>query len=106
MKQNIPVLEWSNFFIEPAEISANHNLVKTFSDSVKKVTKKEAVISGFPSGCDMRLLIKYANTPTLIFGPGSLKQGHTVDEYIKIDELIDSTKTIALSLLNWCGIAS
>lgn len=40
----------------------------------------------FPSPCDARLF-KSFNIPTVIWGPGSLEQAHSVDEFIKISDL-------------------
>jgi acetylornithine deacetylase len=104
MKDNKPIIEWSSFRIEPSSIPVRHPIVNTFATSSRQIMKKRAFISGFPAGCDMRLLVKYANTPTIIFGPGSLTQAHTVDEYLPLNELISSTEIIALSLLRWCEI--
>ncbi|HIZ79299.1 MAG TPA: M20/M25/M40 family metallo-hydrolase [Candidatus Lachnoclostridium stercorigallinarum] len=33
-----------------------------------------------------------AGVPTLVFGPGSLDQAHTVDEYVSIKEMEESTE--------------
>ena len=39
----------------------------------------------FPSPCDARLFSSHI--PTIIWGPGSLKQAHQLDEYISVDEV-------------------
>lgn len=40
----------------------------------------------FPSPCDARLFKEY-NIPTIIWGPGSLAQAHSIDEFICIKQL-------------------
>lgn len=40
----------------------------------------------FPSPCDARLY-KAFNVPTLVWGPGSLRQAHCVDEFLEVNEL-------------------
>lgn len=40
----------------------------------------------FPSACDAPIFGKY-NIPTIIWGPGSLEQAHTENEYIDLDEV-------------------
>lgn len=40
----------------------------------------------FPSPCDARLYKDY-NIPTIIWGPGSLKQAHSINEYIEVDQI-------------------
>lgn len=37
---------------------------------------------GFNSGCEAGLRANLTNTPTLVWGPGSLAQAHAVDEYV------------------------
>jgi len=60
------------------------------------------IISGRTGGSDTRFLINYGNTPTVIFGPGSTSQIHTIDEHVKIEDFLISVKTIALTIANWC----
>ena len=40
----------------------------------------------FPSACDAPIFGRY-NIPTIIWGPGSLEQAHTENEYIDLDEV-------------------
>jgi acetylornithine deacetylase len=103
MKENKPSVDWPGLWIESSEIDLCHPLVLTMSESVRALTGKEPVVAGFPGGCDMRLLVRYASTPTLIFGPGSIKEAHSVNESLRINDLICSIEIIALFLLKWCS---
>ncbi len=82
----------------PFEMKSKKSLLKIFSNNFKKVRKKESLISGSEYGCDARLLQNYSKIPTLMFGPGSIKQAHGINEYIDLDQYIDYIKIIALSL--------
>ncbi len=42
---------------------------------------------GFNSGCEAGLRANLTNTPTLVWGPGSLAQAHAVDEYVEWDDV-------------------
>ncbi|HKD36224.1 MAG TPA: hypothetical protein VKB78_05465, partial [Pirellulales bacterium] len=42
---------------------------------------------GFNSGCEAGLRANLTNTPTLVWGPGSLAQAHAVDEYVRWDDV-------------------
>ena len=53
-------------------------------------------------GADMRLLIRYGNTPTIMFGPGDVRKAHQPDEYVPLDDLITVTKTLTLTILRTC----
>ena len=54
-------------------------------------------------GSDLRCLTKYAETPSVVFGGGTGSGAHGNDEYVEIDSLINSTKIIVLTILDWCG---
>lgn len=45
---------------------------------------KEHVL--FPSACDATIFGHYS-VPTIVWGPGSLEQAHTIDEFIEVDEI-------------------
>lgn len=46
-----------------------------------------------------------AGTPSVAFGPGSVKVAHTVDEFVPLDELVECAKGLALSAMRFCGTA-
>jgi acetylornithine deacetylase len=43
-------------------------------------------LAGVPFGTDAAA-IAATGIPTVVFGPGSIDQAHTADEYIEVDEL-------------------
>jgi hypothetical protein len=47
----------------------------------------------FPSPCDARLYKNY-NIPTIIYGPGSLKDAHSREESLSVDEMENYGETI------------
>ena len=62
-----------------------------------------AVIKGHDGAGDSRFLIKYGNTPTVIFGPGTITQMHADNEWVKVDDIVSATKVLAATILDWCG---
>jgi acetylornithine deacetylase/succinyl-diaminopimelate desuccinylase-like protein len=52
---------------------------------------KSGKVCGAPYGTDAAA-ISAAGVPTVVFGPGSIDQAHTADEYISVDELELGTK--------------
>lgn len=56
---------------------------------VKEVLKKHGLheqIIGLPYGCDASKLAKWG-IPVFVFGPGSIEQAHTKEEYIEINQI-------------------
>jgi acetylornithine deacetylase len=54
-------------------------------------------------GADMRLLVNYGQTPTILFGPGDVRNAHQPDEYVPVADLEIVVRTLALSALRFCG---
>jgi acetylornithine deacetylase len=44
-------------------------------------------LDGAPYGSDMRLLAHEAETPAILYGPGDIRQAHSTDEWIALDEI-------------------
>lgn len=82
----------------PFELKNNKYFLEIFSNNYKKIRNQKAAIGGSEYGCDARLIQNYSNVPTLMFGPGSIKQAHGINEYIDLDQYIDYIKIIALSI--------
>lgn len=107
MKDHPPEVTFGNKFggldAEAADIPPDHPIVKTLVGAFKEVTGVEPEISGRQGAADTRFLIKYGDTPTVIFGPGPTAQMHANDEYVDIDDYITAIKVYALSMCDWCG---
>ena len=44
-----------------------------------------------------------ASTPSVGFGPRSIAWGHTIDEYVPVDDLVRCAQAIALAAVRFCG---
>ena len=78
--------------------------MQTVQEMFRIAVGRPPVISGRMGAANTRFLIRSGATPTVIFGPGVTAQMHAMNEYVPIDNLIASTKVIALTILNWCNI--
>jgi acetylornithine deacetylase len=103
MKDHPPVVRFVGYDAEASEIPVNHPIVDIVSRTYTEVTGKQPVISGRQGAADTRFLNKYADTPTVIFGPGSTAIMHANDEYVSIDDYLTSIKVMALSIYDWCN---
>lgn len=103
LKDHPPIVRFVGYCGDSAEISPDHPIVTEVSRNFKAVTGKEPEITGRQGAADIRYLIKYGNTPTVIFGPGLTEQMHANNEWVSIDDVIIATKTLSLTIMNWCG---
>src|SRR6266545_4103774 len=104
MKHTPPKVRFVGYDAEASEIQRNHPSVETVCRNYKQVTGRDPEISGRQGAADTRFLNRYANTPTVIFGPGSTAVMHANDEYVSIDDYLTAIKVVALSICDWCGV--
>jgi acetylornithine deacetylase len=104
MKEHPPVVRFVGYDAQASEIPRAHPIVQTVCRSYKEITGQDPQISGRQGAADTRFLNQYANTPTVIFGPGSTAVMHSNDEYVSIADYITSIKVMALSIYDWCGV--
>ncbi|MEW6623892.1 MAG: ArgE/DapE family deacylase [Bacillota bacterium] len=102
MKEHPPEVIFTGYFAEPSEIPVDSPIVQTLRQNFIKVMGKEPVITGREGAADIRFTNSYGNTPTVIFGPGMTEQMHANNEWVNIDDLIESTKILAHTILEWC----
>ena len=98
-------LEWFGARWLPSNLSLDHPILKTVTKQYKKVTGTEPIIEASPWGTDGGYLSTVGGIPALVFGPGETKLAHDANEYIEIDKIIAAAEIIALSIIEWCGIA-
>ncbi len=97
-------LEWeiSTAPRESAHLDAAHPFVAEVSDGIALAANATPKIGGFPGGCAVFPLAE-RGIPTVVYGPGSLEQAHTRDEWIRTDEIVAAARAyvgIALRVLS------
>jgi acetylornithine deacetylase len=104
MKLHPPKVRFVGYDAEASEIPRDHAIVATVCKNYREITGRDPEISGRQGAADTRFLNRYANTPTVIFGPGSTAVMHANDEYVSLDDYMTSIKVMALSVCDWCGV--
>jgi acetylornithine deacetylase len=99
-----PVLEWWGGQFAPASIASDHPIVGVVSAAYGSVSGAPAVLEGMTYGADMRLLVNQGGVPTVMFGPGDVRNAHRPDEFVPLADLEIVTRSLALAVLRWCGI--
>ena len=49
--------------------------------------------------------IEAMGIPCAVFGPGTLRNAHAMDEHVDIEEIRDAAKILVRMILDWCGTA-
>lgn len=98
LKEHPPHLHWYQH-VEPHKIDNDFELVQLLQNN------SNAVIKPLMAGNDARHFVK-AGIPCLLFGPGSMRDAHKPNEKVSLEELVFVTKSIAFTLLDWCGASA
>lgn len=92
---------YSNVSVNSTGISfpgANFAPFKLYADLAKHETSDI-----FTSPCDARLYKNY-NIPTIIYGPGSLKQAHSENEFIEIQSIYEYAESLLQGLRDFLSL--
>ena len=105
LKDHRPEMELYGTSWHGAELSEDFPLVQILSSHCDAVYSQDTVIDAAPYCTDGAMMSRFADTPSVTFGPGNIAVAHEVDEYVEIDELLHAIKAIGATVLEWCGIA-
>ena len=103
LSENPPKVEWLLYW-PPFNVDRDFPLCSLCASAHEFVTKRPAVFQGFTAVNDAAFL-NAKGIPAVTYGPGSILEAHSVDEYVRIQELVEASKTYAVTAINWCGVA-
>ena len=63
----------------------------------------EPGLMGFGTLTDCIHLINYSQVPTINLGP-DIETAHMADEFVTVEQLIELTKALALTIMRWSGV--
>ena len=75
--------------------------VKTLQKAHERIFHKAPLVTMSPTVTDGGWLGQ-AGIPTVIYGPGDLKEAHAVNESLDLDELVRYTQVVAQFIYLWC----
>jgi acetylornithine deacetylase len=103
LREHPPLLEWWGGTFDPGLTPVDDPIVTTVATAFAEVSGAPAVLEGVPYGSDMRLLTNVGGIPTILFGPGDVRNAHRPDEFVPIADLLTVTRTLALTALRFCA---
>lgn len=102
LRDHHPVIEWWGGQFQPARIHENHPIIRTLSSAYEDASGRGPRIEGMTYGADMGLLVRVGHIPTVLFGPGDIRNAHRPDEHVNIGELRAAVRTLVLMILRFC----
>ena len=108
LRENLPTFTWGGTsmiedrgeIFPSLEIDPNHEAVKMLASTHETVTGKQSIIDVSPTVTDGGWLGD-AGIPTVIYGPGDLRNAHAVNEKVSIEQLLEYTKVLTKFIYEW-----
>lgn len=85
--------------VDPHTISAGSPVVQALRWASQELTGRDPGVAGMRGTTDAAILSNQAHIPTLVMGPGSIRQAHQVDEYVPLDQLVTAAQIYTLGAI-------
>lgn len=83
------------------ETAEDEPVVQSMAEAYREITGKEPIYNGVPGATDGTFLHSLKNIPVITTGAGDRLIPHQADEYVEIDELVETTKLYALTAMKY-----
>jgi len=93
----------SPYDVPPLETQRDEKIVQLLQQTLVEVTGKQAPIIGLPYWTDGAVLAELASIPTCVFGPGDIGVAHSGDEYISVEDVLDSAEIYRSIAESFCA---
>lgn len=83
-------------------IPLDHPIIKSLAAAHRAASGSEAGLIGMSGASDQMIFNLYSDTPAVVYGPGDGRTAHSPDEFVLIDDLVAATRTLALTIMDFC----
>jgi len=104
LANNPPLVEFYGFRSEGHLVEEDLPLFQTLDACHKSLTGSDARRGVSTATTDVRAFHHFGKTQATCYGPYA-ENIHAANERVRIDSIIETTKTYALFLARWCGLA-
>ena len=101
LRYEVQLMNSQNGYYGPLHVPDGHEVVGLVSAALGKIGKRPEIV-GMQGWTDAATLY-HAGIPAVLFGPGSLAQAHTGDEWVEVRQLIESVKGYIAIAAEICG---
>jgi acetylornithine deacetylase len=96
-------VSWPGGQFASGRLDAAHPLASEVAGSIAAVEGRRAATGAAPYGSDLRLYAGLGGIPTLHYGPGDVRLAHGPREQVEVDEVIRTTRSLAVLAVRRCG---
>jgi acetylornithine deacetylase len=102
LAEHPPTVTWVGGQFYPGATDLDAPIVTTVRGAATDVLGEPPQVRGMPYGCDLGLTVGVGGIPTVVFGPGDIRDAHAPDESVAIDELTAAARALALAAMRFC----
>jgi acetylornithine deacetylase len=102
LRDHKPHVEFLQADVSSSVLPMEHPFSQLAREVLARVHPEPGVWAKTP-GTDMRHLMRYGSTPTVIVGPGDDELAHTANESVDLRQVVDAAKFYALLALEFAG---
>lgn len=90
--------------VHPTRTPDDSPVIAAIEAGISRVLGRRPTRVASPGTYDHKHVARIAGVPHCVaYGPGELEQAHQPDEYCRVDDLVNSTKVLALAILELTG---
>jgi succinyl-diaminopimelate desuccinylase len=91
--------------VDPVRTPHDAPVIGVLGNAIAGVLGREATLVASPGTYDHKHVSRIAGIDNCVaYGPGVLEQAHQPDEWCSVDDLVNATKVLALSVLEMVGV--
>ena len=94
LRANPVQVQWWGGQFAPGQVEVDAPVSRLVSAAHTAVHGRPPTVHGVPYGSDQRLLTGLGGIPTVLYGPGDVRQAHAPDESVPVAELVSVTRTL------------
>ena len=90
--------------VHPTRTPDDSPVIGALRNGIDLVLGRQAELIASPGTYDHKHVAKIAGVPHCVaYGPGELEQAHQPDEYTRVDDIVNATKVLAVSVMELTG---
>jgi acetylornithine deacetylase len=102
LREHPPTVEFLSADVASSFLPLEHPFSQLARDVLGQINPRHGIWAKTP-GTDMRHLMRFGSTPTVIVGPGDDELAHSANESVDLQQVVDAARFYALLALEWAG---
>ena len=103
LKDHPATVAWTGGQFAPGRLGHDHPLIGEMADAVELTQGRRPDLGAAPYGSDLRLYVGIGGIATLHYGPGDVRLAHAPRERVRLGEMFEVTRALAVLAVDRLG---